>query len=105
MSSLRLSSENSVPIARSTVSSLRSSSNSSVHGATSQTAAAAARPDGPNRIWPWHVSRVLAYTVVVRRTRLGETQIAQRARHLCGLTALSARIEHPDLGVGELRGA
>ena len=60
MSSLWVSSVNSVPIARSTVSSLRWSWNSSVHGATSQTAAAAARPDGPNRIWPWHSSRAFA---------------------------------------------
>ncbi len=60
MSSLWVSSVKSVPIARSTVSSVRWSWYSSMHGATSQTAAAAARPDGPNRIWPWHSSRVFA---------------------------------------------
>ena len=44
MSSLRVSSVNSVPSARSTVSSVRWSWYNSVHGATSHTAAAAARP-------------------------------------------------------------
>ena len=60
MSSLWLSWLNSVPIAKSTVSSLLWSWYSSVQGATSHTAAAAARPDGPNRSWPWHWSRVFA---------------------------------------------
>ena len=99
-----LSSVNSVPIARSTVSSLRSSWNSSVHGATSQTAAAAARPDGPNRIWPWHCQPRGRVHRVVGGARLGETEIAQRAGHLGGLAALPAGVEHPDLGVGELGG-
>ena len=60
MSSLCASVLNSVPRTRSTESSVRWSWNSSVHGATSHTAAAAACTGVPNRIWPWQISLVLA---------------------------------------------
>ena len=104
MSSLWLSSENSVPMARSTVSSPRWSWYSSVHGATSHSAAAAARPAGPNRIWPWHSQPVARVDVVVGRVGRGVPEVSQRARDLGGLPALAAGVEHADLGVGELGG-
>ena len=70
--------------------------NSSVQGATSQTAAAAARPDGPNRIWPWHCQPGVDIHGVVGRGGFGEAQVAQFAGHLGGLAtlplALSTRI-------------
>ena len=97
----RLSSVNSVPMARSTVSSGRSSWNSSMHGATSQTAAAAARPLGRTGSGPGTPAGC-SRTRVVGGGGLGEAQVAQCAGHLCGLAALAAGVEHPDLGVGEL---
>lgn len=60
MSSLWANALKSVPKARSTESSARLSLNSSVHGATSHTAAAVACPAVPKRIWPWQASRVPA---------------------------------------------
>src|ERR1700739_1799246 len=62
MLSLWLTVLNSVPSTRSTVSSGRWSCYSSTHGATNHTAAAAACPAFPNRIWPWQTNLVLAYT-------------------------------------------
>ena len=41
---------------------------------------------------------------IVRCGRRSETQIAKRTRYLTGLPALPACVEHPDFGVGELRG-
>ena len=37
-----------------------------------------------------------------RRWAAAKPEVAQRAGHLAGLTALAAGVEHPDLGVGEL---
>ena len=103
MSSLWLSSVNSVPIARSTVSSLRWSWNSSTHGATSQTPRR--RPSGgPEPDLALASSRVLAWHRVIRGGGLGETQVAQAAGDLGGLTALAAGVEYLDLRVGELGG-
>ncbi len=97
------SSVKSVPIARSTVSSVRSSWNSSTHGATSQTAAAA----GPaGRAEP---DLALARQPVVRRRAGRWPPSARRSPGRAaapatsrGLAALAAGVEHPDLGVGEL---
>ena len=99
-----VSSVKSVPIARSTV--------SSVPLVLVQLGARRDQPDrrgggppvGPKRIWPWHSSRVLGVDGSLAAVGWRESEVAQRAGHLGGLTALTAGVEHPDLGVGQFGG-
>ena len=101
MSSLCASALNSVPSARSTESSVRWSWNSSAHGATSHTAAAAACPAVAEPDLALAGQPGVGIDRIVGGGRLGETQIAQRAGDVGGLTALAAGVEHADFGVGE----